>query len=77
MRGSEINTVVDWDVFLEDDAAIDGLIDFIEERANNRELWAACGTAACKTEVDRMRALGNWKSRSQARKFLSQYYSWE
>jgi len=67
---------VDWEVFLENDKLVDALIQFIEGESNNQQLRAACRTEECRTEVDRMRRLGNYESRERARKFLSQHYSW-
>jgi hypothetical protein len=77
VKGADRNVQVDWDVFLQNDAAVDALIEFIEGRKNNRQLSAACRNAACRQEVDRMRVLGNFESRRQAEKFLRQYYTWE
>lgn len=77
MKGADRNVEVDWEVFLHSGATVDALIDFIEGRKNNRELSTACRNAKCRKEVDRMRVLGNFESRRQARDFLSQYYTWE
>lgn len=68
---------IDWEVFLDDPSSVDALIDFIEGNTNNRELLSACRDKTCKPEIDRMRRLGNYESRDRARKFLSQYYTWE
>lgn len=76
MKGADRNVAVDWEVFLENDATVDALIEFIEGFKNNRELSAACRNAKCRQEVDRMRVLGNYESRNRARQFLSQYYTW-
>ena len=67
---------ITWDVFLESAASVDALIEFIEENTNNRELWSACRSKTCRSEIDRMRCLGNFESRSRARRFLRQYYTW-
>ena len=67
---------VHWDVFLESPRAVDALIEFIEGRYNSRELWTACRSKACRREADRMRVLGNYKSREQAKRFLQRHYSW-
>ncbi len=76
MRGPRCNVAINWDVFLHSRATVDALIDFIEERKNNRELWAACRPEKCRREIDRMRVLGNSESRKRARRFLSQHYTW-
>ena len=77
MRGPDVNVTIDWEVFLESGAMVDALIDFIEERSNHAKFLAACRSKACKREACRMRVLGNYKSREQARQFLRKHYTWE
>jgi hypothetical protein len=67
---------IQWEVFLKNGRTVDALIHFIEGESNNQQLRAACGSDACRREVDRMRRLGNHESRERARKFLSRHYSW-
>ncbi len=75
--GEDCKTEVQWDVFLQSDAAVDALIDFIEERSNSLELKKACPSPECKRECDRIRTLGNYGSRKKGRTFLRQHYTWE
>lgn len=70
------NVEIEWEVFLADEKTVDALIHFIEGESNNQELRSACGSEACRREVDRMRRLGNYASRERAKKFLSQHYTW-
>ena len=68
--------VIDWELFLQSGRTVDALIDFIEGHKDNQKLRAACRSEACRRELDRMRVLGNYKSRQQAERFLRRYYTW-
>ncbi len=74
--GESCKAEVDWEVFLQSDATVDALIDFIEERTNCFEMRKACRPVDCKQQCDRIRTLGNYTCRKKARSFLRQHYTW-